>query len=142
MTQRRVAPAVTETNPVPWGRYRVAPRTRALSNQIGDLWVIASTDRPVAFGDPLKDLLNVRRVRGARTLLNQTPTVAPHSLTGSKTRGDWSCGFGSDPEGDRCLPLVPGPSRAAAAQLDGRFTYTTGDGFNGVDYFVVRPRWI
>ncbi|BBY18625.1 Ig-like domain-containing protein [Mycolicibacterium litorale] len=74
-----------------------------------------------------------------RTLFNQAPDVAPIQISG-KLDGPMTGTVGAvDPDGDRLVyVLTRGPS-SGSVQLnaDGTYTYTPGEGFDGVDTFRV-----
>ena len=77
-----------------------------------------------------------------RTLLNQAPTVNPVQVTGVMD-GPISGTVGAeDPDGDRMVyRVVKKPTTGTVAvNRDGSYTYTPGEGFNGVDTFVVVAR--
>ena len=135
------APAVTETNPViPWALQVVAPDKQVLGDQIaGFFGALQAFVAQLPLADPFKDLLNGAAFAVRRTLLNQTPTVAPILLTGLSDTLVTGHVDAVDPEGDQIVyRLVQGPA-SGSVQLnsDGSFTYTPGAGFTGVDSFVV-----
>lgn len=148
------APAVTETvaavadsgpaaaaNPViPWGLQVVARDKQVLGDQIaGYFGALQAFVAQLPLADPFKDLLNGTAFLVRRTLLNQTPMVAPVQLTGLSNTLVTGHVDATDPEGDQIVyRLVQGPqSGSVQLNADGSFTYTPDDGFNGVDTFVV-----
>jgi hypothetical protein len=149
------APVVTETvaaaadsgpaaaaNPViPWGLQVAAPDQQVLGDQVAGFFFgsLQAFIAQLPLADPFKDLLNAPAFFVRRTLLNQTPTVAPVQLTGLSNTLVTGHVDAIDPEGDQIVyRLVQGPqSGSVELNSDGSFTYTPGDGFNGVDSFVV-----
>lgn len=74
-----------------------------------------------------------------RALFNQAPTVDPVQLTG-QSEGPITGTIGAvDPEGEAIsYSLVQAPLYGTVSvHSDGTYTYTPGDGFNGVDAFTV-----
>lgn len=74
-----------------------------------------------------------------RALFNQAPTVDPVQLTGH-SEGPITGTIGAvDPEGEAIsYSVVQAPLYGTVSlQSDGSYTYTPGDGFNGVDAFTV-----
>jgi hypothetical protein len=134
-------PAAAATNPViPWALQVVAPDKQGLGNQIaGFFGALQALVAQLPLGDPFKDVLNGAAFAVRRTLFNQTPTVAPVQLTGLSNTLVTGHVDAVDPEGDQIVyRLVQGPqSGSVQVNSDGSFTYTPGDGFTGVDSFVV-----
>ncbi|MGV0837063.1 Ig-like domain-containing protein [Mycolicibacterium thermoresistibile] len=74
-----------------------------------------------------------------RTLFNLAPTVAPVQISG-KLDGPIVGQIGAvDPEGDQLIyRLIVGPTTGSVQlSADGTYTYTPGEGFDGVDTFRV-----
>ena len=98
-------------------------------------------DRPVS--DARKERLEEAWSATRRTLLNQAPTVNPVQVTGVTTDASITGTVGAeDPDGDRLVyRVVKRPTTGTVAvNRDGSYTYTPGEGFTGVDTFVVRAR--
>jgi len=121
---------------------RRTPQERAAA-VIDDMTASALTwidSRPVS--DARKERLEQAWSTTRRTLLNQAPTVNPVQVTGVM-EGPISGTVGAeDPDGDRLVyRVVKKPTTGTVAvNRDGSYTYTPGDGFNGVDTFVVAAR--
>ncbi|TRW78323.1 hypothetical protein FK535_25515 [Mycolicibacterium sp. 018/SC-01/001] len=97
-------------------------------------------DRPVS--DARKERLEEALSTTRRTFFNQAPTVNPVQVTGVMD-GPISGTVGAeDPDGDRLrYRLVKGPTTGSVTvDKDGSYTYTPGEGFTGVDTFVVAVR--
>ncbi|MEU0497412.1 Ig-like domain-containing protein [Mycobacterium sp. NPDC006124] len=89
--------------------------------------------------DPLKAALSGTAYTVRRSLYNSAPTVTPLQLTGTSDTAVAGRVSASDPDGDQiAYRVVQGPA-SGTLQLnsDGSFTYTPGDGFDGVASFVV-----
>lgn len=74
-----------------------------------------------------------------RTLFNQAPDVAPIQITG-KLDGPVTGTVGAvDPDGDRLVYVVTRGPKSGSVQMnsDGSYTYTPGEGFDGVDTFRI-----
>lgn len=83
----------------------------------------------------LADFLAMRR-----SLFNQAPTVAPVQLTGLLTGAITGRVGAEDADGDEIVYRILRGPRLGSLVLndDGTYTYTPGEGFDGVDTFLVR----
>lgn len=97
-------------------------------------------DRPVS--DARKERLEEAWSTTRRTLLNQAPTVNPVQVTGVMDGPITGTVGAEDPDGDRIVYRVVKKPTTGTVTLnrDGSYSYTPGEGFNGVDTFVVRAR--
>ncbi|MEH3138930.1 MAG: Ig-like domain-containing protein [Mycobacterium kyogaense] len=115
-------------------------RAAAAINQMTAAALERIDDRPIS--DERKEQLEKRLATTRRTFFNQAPTVNPVQVTGVMD-GPISGTIGAeDPDGDRLrYRLVKGPSTGSVTvDKDGSYTYTPGEGFTGVDTFVVAAR--
>jgi len=137
---KAVAP---ETNSSPWAVQVEAPEDpheRAVADQLttwtnDSLGWIDSLPVPGELKWHLEGALWTTR----RSLFNVAPTVAPLTVSGLANTAVNGRVDAVDPENDAIVyRLVRGPS-SGTVQLnaDGSFTYTPGEGFDGVDSFVV-----
>lgn len=139
------APVVTAAAaPVtPWALQVVSatnPYEKALSYHLGGAFMaMQALIAQLPLADPLKGMLTGTAYTARRTLLNQAPTVAPLTLTGSSDAPVAGRVSAVDAEGDPIsYRLVRGPTAGnLTLNADGSFTYTPGQGFDGVDSFVV-----
>jgi Bacterial Ig domain len=133
----------TATPATPWSLQMVAstnPYEQALSYHLGGAFIaLQALIAQLPLTDPLKDMLVGTAITARRTLLNQAPTVAPLTLTGSSDVPVSGQVNAVDAEGDPIsYRLVQGPTAGnLTLNADGSFTYTPGQGFDGVDSFVV-----
>lgn len=97
-------------------------------------------DRPVS--DERKERLEKTLSNTRRAFFNQAPTVNPVQVTGVMEGAISGTVGAEDPDGDRLrYRLVKGPSTGSVTvNKDGSYTYTPGEGFTGVDTFVVAAR--
>ncbi|KUI26261.1 Ig-like domain-containing protein [Mycobacterium sp. GA-2829] len=74
-----------------------------------------------------------------RTLFNQAPTVAPIQISGKLDGPVTGTVRAVDPDGDRLIYVVTRGPKYGSVQVnsDGTYTYTPGEGFEGVDTFRV-----
>ncbi|WP_162938531.1 Ig-like domain-containing protein [Mycobacterium kyogaense] len=139
--KRRAAKADTASDePAEDPRKARQERAAAVINQMTAAALERIDDRPVS--DERKEQLEKRLANTRRTFFNQAPTVNPVQVTGVMD-GPISGTVGAeDPDGDRLrYRLVKGPSTGTVTiGKDGSYTYTPGDGFTGVDTFVVAAR--
>ncbi|BBY26505.1 hypothetical protein GCM10023114_22500 [Mycolicibacterium sediminis] len=141
-----VAAVATNDRVPPWALRVTAPesaRTQVINSQV-TRWTTSSLgwidSLPVP--DALKWHLEGALWTARRTFLNQAPTVAPVTVTGSGGTTVTGRVDAIDPEGDLIVfRLVRGPS-TGTVQLnpDGTFSYIPGAGFTGVDTFVIQAR--
>ncbi|RZT24657.1 hypothetical protein EV589_0376 [Mycobacterium sp. BK558] len=126
--------ATATTTPRPTHEERVAEKIAKISAS-AQAWIDA---RPVS--DERKDELEAAWAALRRSLLNQAPTLTPVQLTGVITGEVTGTVDALDPDGDRLVyRVVRGPATGTVhLNADGTFTYTPGEGFDGVDTFVVR----
>ncbi|KMO70472.1 hypothetical protein MCHLDSM_05360 [Mycolicibacterium chlorophenolicum] len=126
--------ATATASPRPTHEERVAEKIAKISAS-AQAWIDA---RPVS--DERKDELEAAWAALRRSLLNQAPTLTPVQLTGVITGEVTGTVDALDPDGDRLVyRVVRGPATGKVhLNADGTFTYTPGEGFDGVDTFVVR----
>lgn len=74
-----------------------------------------------------------------RTFFNQAPTIDPVQISGVLDGPVTGTLAAHDPDGDRLIYVLTRGPRSGTVQIsrDGTFTYTPGDGFDGVDAFRV-----
>lgn len=138
-------PAVTAAaaTSAPWALQVVAstdPYEQALAYHLGGAFMaLQALIAQLPLADPLKDMVAGTAYTVRRALLNQAPTVAPLTLTGSSDAPVTGQVSAVDAEGDPIsYRLVQGPTAGnLTLNADGSFTYTPGQGFDGVDTFVV-----
>lgn len=141
--QQRVADKrrdAAEAEPAVNPRKARQERAAAAINQMTAAALERIDDRPIS--DERKERLEEKLATTRRALFNQAPTVNPVQVTGVLD-GPISGTVGAeDPDGDRLrYRLVKGPSTGSVTVAkDGSYTYTPGEGFDGVDTFVVAAR--
>ncbi|WP_142271569.1 Ig-like domain-containing protein [Mycobacterium sp. AT1] len=116
------------------------PYEQALSYHLGGAFMaMHALIAQLPLADPLKGMLAGTAYTVRRTLLNQAPTVAPLTLTGASDAPVAGQVSAVDAEGDPIsYRLVKGPTAGnLTLNADGSFTYSPGQGFDGVDSFVV-----
>lgn len=118
-------------------------RQERVSQAINDMTAEALEwidNRPVS--DARKERLEEAWAATRRTLFNQAPTVNPVQVTGVMDGPITGTIGAEDPDGDRIVYRVVKKPTTGTVTLnrDGSYSYTPGEGFNGVDVFVVRAR--
>ena len=140
MLDRRNADVDHADEPALTPRQARQERAAAVINRMTAAALERIDDRPVS--DERKEQLEKRLANTRRTFFNQAPTVNPVQVSGVMD-GPISGTVGAeDPDGDRLrYRLVKGPSTGTVTiGKDGSYTYTPGEGFTGVDTFVVAAR--
>ncbi|WP_241202994.1 Ig-like domain-containing protein [Mycobacterium sp. PSTR-4-N] len=138
--KRRAAHADDTDEPTVTPRERRQQRAAEAINQMTAAALERIDDRPIS--DARKERLEKSLATTRRAFFNQAPTVNPVQVTGVMD-GPISGTVGAeDPDGDRLrYRLVTGPSTGSVTiNKDGSYTYTPGEGFTGVDTFVVAAR--
>ncbi|MBB2989053.1 hypothetical protein FHR72_000510 [Mycolicibacterium iranicum] len=144
---RRATAATTleEPNDVPvpappW----LAPR-RSYDEVVADViarWTSRTQARIEALSvdEETKARLLANFVAMRRAFFNQAPTVAPVQLTGLLTGAITGQVRAQDADGDEIVYRILRGPRSGTVVLndDGTYTYTPGEGFDGVDTFFVR----
>ncbi|MHA0286073.1 Ig-like domain-containing protein [Mycobacterium sp. C3-094] len=138
--KRRAAHADDADEPLVMPRERRQQRAAEAINEMTAAALERIDDRPIS--DARKERLEKSLAATRRAFFNQAPTVNPVQVTGVMD-GPISGTVGAeDPDGDRLrYRLVTGPSTGSVTiNKDGSYTYTPGEGFTGVDTFVVAAR--
>ncbi|MGY4709578.1 Ig-like domain-containing protein [Mycolicibacterium sp. CBM1] len=111
----------------------------ALRVPTGNVRVSPVPDKVTGLVNTLGGLVEGTTLLVRRSLFNEAPTVSPVQLSGQTTGAITGTIKATDPEADKITFTVRQAPHYGTVTIDsaGNYTYTPGDGFNGVDAFTV-----